>query len=292
MASTDVDLEKPQVEGDKPSANRVAEYLQSPRKKKKSFVVMALSKRCQDEFAGPVESFVRASFKGTALSHPATPEELVKNFGRQIVLVVYDDEFMALNGGLETLRELKRRKAGTSVPVLFLTRDPERLISQYNQMLLPYHEGDDYIQYNKADLPQVLAKVRAGLTTRFRRRSRRYAVDESLQYYLLADDRMHAGRLLDLSVHGGLLRAEDGRVFRAGDQVKIHLPISRFLAVDDGDYLRLSAVVRRVLIGGTHAGVSFEHMSDLQTQRLTTYVIEMVNSQLGRRGPKPKAARP
>jgi c-di-GMP-binding flagellar brake protein YcgR len=110
-----------------------------------------------------------------------------------------------------------------------------------------------------------------------------------LQYYLLVDDQMHPGRLLDLSVHGGLLRAEDGRVFRAGDQLKLYLPIARYLAVDDGDFLRLSAVVRRVLIGGTHAGVSFEHMSDAQTHRLTTFVIEMVNQQVGRRmAPKPK----
>lgn len=276
------DLEQSAEAKQKEKADKVADYLQAPRRKRKSYVIMALGRGTQDMGAG-IETFVRGSFKGVAVAQPRTIDELRKNFARQIVLLVIDDEFVELPAALELIKELKSRRSTSAVPVLFLTRQPETLIEGYNKTLSAYQESDDYLLYPKAEMSHIYSKVRTGLVSSYKRRSRRYKIDLELQYFLLADDQMHKGRLIDLSIHGGLMKAEDQRIFRVGEQLKVHIPIADILEPTTGDFLKISAKVRRVFIGGTQAGISFEHVSDAQLFRLTQYLTGTVDSQASRR---------
>lgn len=276
------DVEQSAEAKQKEKADKVADYLQAPRRKRKSYVLLALGRGTQDMSTG-IEAFVRGAFKGVAIAQPRTIEELRKNFARQIVLMVFDDEFVDLPAGLELIKELKTRRGASSAPVLFLTRQPEKLVEGYNQVLSAYQESDDYLLYPKAEMAHIYSKIKTGLTSSYKRRSRRYKIDMELQYFLLADDKMHKGRLVDLSIHGGLIRAEDERIFRVGEQLKLHIPIADVMAPTAGDFLKISGKVRRVFIGGTQAGISFEHVSDSQLLRLTQYLTDLVDEQLARK---------
>jgi hypothetical protein len=297
MAQTEKLADTPQAEDKskdkgKDAKGKVADYLQAPRKKRKSYVLMALSHTVKEDLASGIEAFLRSGFKNIAVSVPKTPEELFRNFSRQIVLLVFDDEFAELSAGLGMIAELKRRKNQSVIPVLFLTRDPARLIEAYNKMLAPFHEADDYVDHAKSDTSLIYSKIRAGLTTGNRRRSRRYNVDQPLQFYLLTDDRLHPGRLVDLSIHGAQLKSEEERIFAPGEQLKLHLPVTQYLAPAAGDYLKISARVRRVFISGTIAGISFEHMSEKQLMTVTHFLTEMVNDQAARKMLATKARAP
>lgn len=278
MALTDKDQAQATDLDDRPKekGGKVADYLAAPRKKRKSYVLLALGKSTNMELSAGIEHYLRTNFKGVALSAPKSPEELFKNFSRQIVLLIFDDEFMDLNQGLEMIAELKRRKNSAQVPVLFLTRQHDKLVEAYNKILAPFHESDDYINHSRAEPNLVYSKIRFGLLNNNRRKSRRYKIDLELKYFLLTDDQLHQARLVDLSVHGGLLKS-DGRIFKLGDQLKLHIPISDVLPISEGDYLKISAKVQRVFIDGTQAGISFEHVSEKQLLTLTRYLTEYVN---------------
>ena len=277
---------------DKQKGRGVADYLNAPRKKRKSYVVVACGKGVSADLRSSIDQFVKAQFKTLALAHPKTPEELAKQSTRQIVLMIFDDEFAGLEQGLTLLRDLKAKKQEVPVPVLFLTSDPEELINAYNKVLLPYQEADEYINHAKSTPTHILSKIRSCLTNSNRRRSRRYKVEIPLTYFDLNDDAFLKGTLIDLSIHGALLKADQGRIFKLGDQVKLHIPTAIFLGPSEGDYLKVSAKVRRVFIGGSEAGISFEHVSDKQLFTLTRFLTELVNSQNARRmqGMKIKAA--
>lgn len=311
--------------GDKQKKSGVAEYLAAPRKKKKNFIVIAAGPSLNVDLAIAIESFIRATFKGYAVNAPKEPEELAKTFSKQVVLLIYDDQFQDLDKGLGLIKELKRKKNIAVPPVLFLTKQASTLITAYNKILLPYHESDDYIDWTRSSQAQVLAKVRTALVTRNARRTRRYRVDLPVEFfdketafmphvdpprepgvvlYYDSDKRKEIvvppvstppsppgrpGRLVDLSLHGCMLKSEDGTLFKDGNQISLKIPIDEYLPLESGQYLRISAKVQRVAIGGVLAGVSFENLSDRQLLTLTEFLSQVVNVQSQRRSTALKA---
>src|SRR5690606_37548229 len=130
------------------------------------------------------------------------------------------------------------------------------------EILLPFHESDDYIDYTRVTATQVLSKISNGLVNNNRRRSRRYQVDIPLKYFSLNHSNEMEGRLVDLSLHGAMLKSEEAKtIFKDLEQIKISLPLGKLDPAQFGDFLRLSAKVRRVRISGDMAGISFEYMS-------------------------------
>ncbi len=283
MASSEKDAPATTEEKKDGKNSKVAEYLQAPRKKRKRYVLIATSGTMPIDLSAAIEAYVRTNFKAMAVAMPRSAEELQKNFGRQIMLLILDDEFIPLERSLELLGDLKRRRGQAPVPVLFLTRQPAQLIASYHKMLAPFHEVDDYINYAKVERAEIFSRIRHGLNHKNARKSRRYKIDIPLDYFLLADDAMHKGRLIDLSVHGALLKAEDGRIFRPGDQLKLHVPIPEHMLSVQGDYLKLSAKVRRIFIIGDQAGISFEHLSEDKILSLTEFLTSFVSDQAARR---------
>jgi len=267
----------------------IVDYLQSPRRKRKNFVIMAYGPSIRADIPGSIDSFLRTQFPDLALTHPKTPVEMAKHFSKQINLLVYDDEFTGLSEGLELVKTLKERKRTAVMPVLFLTRRPDELVRAYNQILLPYHEADEYLYYAKEPLNRVLSKIKNGLVNRNRRRSRRYKIDIPITFFRLSADKDFPGRILDLSIHGCLIKAGTDQIFRQGDQLKLSINTGNNLAPIEGDFLKISAKVRRVYIAGNQAGVSFEHMSEKQHFLLTQYLTSLVNAQVVRKARAYKA---
>lgn len=262
----------------KEGRGRVADYLQGTRKKRRSYVITALTSSTAHLFQG-IESFVKSQFKNTLVAQPQNMDELVKNFNRQVVLLILDDEFGKLEDCLRIVGELKRKKSPTVTPTLFLTRKPQLLVSEYHQMLLPFHESDDLIDWSRAEIRHIFAKIRNGLGKQFARKSRRYSVDIPVRYSVISQDTIHQGRLLDLSMHGALLRSEDGQIFRATEQIKIAIPTLGLIPTYHEEFLRLSCRVRRVFVAGNQVGVSFEYLSDQVGLYLFTFLTNLVLKQ-------------
>jgi hypothetical protein len=263
--------------------NSVSDFLSAPRRKRKNYLIMAAGEALPSDVQNGIVQFARSAFKGISVAHARSIEELAKQGNRQIVLLVVDDEFAPLRDVLTSVADLKRRKGSTVMPVLFMTRHPEQLIAAYNELLLPYQETDDYLNYDRAPMAHVFSKIRSALANKNRRKSRRYKVDQQITYLVLGDDDVHPGHLLDLSVHGALLRADANRLFRDGEQIKLQVPVAEYLPSHEGDYMKLSARVRRVFIGGSQAGISFEHLTEKQQTTLTLYLTELVNQQSARK---------
>jgi c-di-GMP-binding flagellar brake protein YcgR len=101
---------------------------------------------------------------------------------------------------------------------------------------------------------------------------------------LLGEEQMLNGRIFDLSVHGAYLRDEDGRMFQPGEQLRLRIPLGKSAPLADGEYLKLSARVRRIFMVGSEAGVSFEHTTEEKSLALTKLITSLANVQNMRRG--------
>lgn len=259
---------------------QIVEYLQAPKKKRKHFIILALGKSFNRETASEVENHLRQTYKNSyALTMPKNPKELKRLFSRQIVLLVIDHAFAEHEETIELVKDLKTKNKANAIPVIFMTKNQHTLVEQYNRNLIAYQEVDSYINYRDYTMPQIVARlvVPAG---NIARRSRRFNIDVKLKYYYLAKDRYLEGKMLNISVHGGVLQDSGNEIFKMYDQLKIHLPIAGYMSPKHGEFLRLSAKVRRVLIGGNQIGFSWEYLSEEKLLLLTEYVIELTNSNI------------
>lgn len=263
------------------SENSVSDFLQGPRRRRKAFVMMCMRENFDADLHLSIVNFIQTNFSQYAVTTPKTIAEMQRQMSRNIALLIVDDQFAELDQVLEQVDALKQKSKHGPVPTLFFSRNSDDLIKAYHEKLLHYHEIDEMVPYDRLSAVQVLARVRVGLEQSNRRKSRRYKVNVPLTFFHLQGNRQISGHLMDLSVHGAKLVAdEDGFVFRAGDQLKLNLPISEFILPVEGDFLKLSAKVRRVFISGNAAGISFEHMSDNQFLNLTKYLTSLVNHQI------------
>ena len=298
----------------KPKKPDITEYLSSSRRKRKSYVLLAFSSAVSADLNAGIAALLASASKNLSFINATSPEDIARNLKRLVVLLIYDDEFMPLDTGLNMIRTMKEHE-GAMTPVLFFTRRPRELVTAYNKLLLPFHEVDDYLEYTHMSIPHVINRVRSALVVKQQRRSRRYQVDLPVEYfdektsfpaeiepfdlhgivlrYDPSSDREveipraplelpvkgYRGRLIDLSIHGALLQSVDGRVFRTGEQLKIKINLGTHTTKETAEFLRLSAKVQRVLISGDVAACSFECVSSNQTTMLVKFITEIVNEQ-------------
>ncbi len=270
------------------SGSNVSDFLTAPRKKRKNYVIVAVSKPMDTEFAGLVEGYIKKTFPGLAVSYPKNILELTRQFGRNISLLIVSDEFDAAGDRkiIELIRALKEKRREEAIPILFITRQPQKLVKDYHEELLAFHETDEYIEYPVVNRQQLFSRIKAGIETKNKRKGRRYKINLDVNFFLLSKDQNFSGEILDLSIYGALIQAENHCIFRAGDQLRISIPISGLLPSTEGEFLKVSAKVRRVFISGTSAGISFEHVSVSQQQKLTSLITSLVTRDLGRKAAK------
>ena len=108
MTQTEFDEAAARVDEKKETKNRVAELLQAPRKKRKSYIFLALGKGLPTDLASGLEQLIRTSFKQLGVTRARSLEDLKKGFSRQISLLVFDDEFLPLVDGLNLISEIKK----------------------------------------------------------------------------------------------------------------------------------------------------------------------------------------
>lgn len=270
----------------------LTDFLTAPRKRRKNYVIVAAPANFDTDLLGGIEGYVKRSFPGLAISKPRSLEELVRQMGRNIALLILCDGFDNAEEQrlLDVIRVMKEKRREEAIPVLFLTRNAARLVRAYHETLLPYHETDEYLELSGITRPQLFGRIKEGIENKNRRRGRRYKVSLPASFYLLSKDKTFHAELQDLSIYGALLHSEGEQLLRAGDQLKLHIPISGVLPPHEGEFLRLSGKVRRVFISGNLAGVSFEHVSDQQLKKLTLLLTKLVMRDLGKKAQKYQSA--
>lgn len=277
--------------GESAPANKIEAYLQGPRKKRKNYVILALGDAFDRDLAMAMESFVKRNYPQFAISNPKNPEELLRQFGRNISLLIVNDSFSDTKALMGLVRILKEKRRNEVIPVLFLTRDGEKLVNLYHKELFLYHEADDYVAYPQISLPSLMARIKAGIETQNQRKSRRYPVDIDVTFYHLNRDTILEGQIVDLSLHGAVLSTNKNTIFRVGDQVKINIPVAQFLHIGQtGDFIRISGRIRRVFISGNRVALSFEHVTEQQSKSVGELILSLVGQHFVRQTNKTRGS--
>ncbi len=276
--------QKKKSEKGKAKAFKIGEFLQAPRKKRKQYVQVAVGANFDKDLAAAMQNFIKKQFPGHAISLPNSIVDFKRQAARNIIFSIVDDEFAAIGEVLECVKALKTRKSDHGMPILFLTKKPAELVDEYRKVLLAYQENDDFVDYASTTTEQILSRIKIGVERKNMRRSRRYKIDIPISCYHLGKNSQLAAKLIDMSAHGALLRADREAQFRIGDQLRLSIPVAHYLPPSSGDFLKVSARVRRVFISGDTVGVSFEFVSDHLALQLAEFITSLVNSQLARSG--------
>lgn len=246
---------------------QISDYLQAPRRKRKNFVVLALGRNFQPEVRRTIEGFVKANYNQLAIVSPDNIDELKRLLGRNISLLVIHDELGSNRDDLLLmLKQLKDKRRNDKIPLLFMTKNPYDLIEKYHKYLLPHQEIDDYLEYDKASKQAIISKVKSSLDSEPKRASRRYTVSHPITFFHLTKNEVFSGTINDLSLHGAAIDAECR--LRESEQLLIRIPVTEHLDEHEGDFLKISARVRRVFISGRQVGVSFQHVTEKQSEKL------------------------
>lgn len=280
---------KKDTKEDKHANNKIEDYLTGPRKKRKNYVIFALSDHFEKDLAAAMDHYVKRSYPHLATSSPGSAEELSRQFGRNISLLVIDDEFDEPEMVMALVRALKQKRRNELIPVLFMTRNATDLVDRYHRELLAYHEADEYVVYPGLPRNKIYSRLKIGIDEQNKRRSRRYTIQIPIRFFHLTRDQWIDGNLIDLSMHGALISAKRDIIFQGGDQLKLHIPISDHLSHAHGDFIKISGRVRRVYIAGTKVALSFEHVTDKQHHQLGLLLSSLVTRQLQRNSMRLKA---
>lgn len=269
------------VDVDDKAPGSVSDFLVAPKKKRKNYVILALGEDFDPELAKSVESHIRNQYPQLAIASPRNSAELNRLMAKMISLLVIADEF---HGSLEktfsAVTQIKKKKAADGVPTLFLTYNEKELVKKYRQELMPFHEVDEFLSLANLQVPVFFMRIRSSLRGSAKRRSRRFTFDIPVTYYDLTTGKTLEGRLEDLSLHGAMLSASNGSVFSEGGQIRVNLNVANIQNASEGEFLRVRAKVRRLLISGNQAGISFESLNERQTLVLTKLISQLITKQM------------
>lgn len=261
----------------------VVEHLQAPRRKRKSFVVMAAGPNSDADTVNAIQRFMKSQYSKVSFVVLNSLNDLVKYSNRNIILALIDDELEDRAITMQTIKKIKEKKTDGPMPTLFVTRNGTALVEAYRTELSRWHEVDEYIDLHESPRHALFTKMRGILDNKNQRRGRRFKVAMPVTFQVLdTGEKQYQGTLLDLSIRGAMLSVEDGvHNFSAKDQLLIHLPISKFIK-SNTDIFRIAGKIRRVMISGTKAGITFEYLSDDKMTNLTAVIATIVDVSLAK----------
>ena len=258
----------------------VADYLVAPKKKQKSYVIIAMAQNVSQDKRDAVARYIESLGKGYVLVQPKTPDELARQISRQVHLMILDDTFAPRDRLLKLVKFMKEKKAADGLPVLFLTREPREMTAAYRENLVAHQENDDYVDMKGQSPLDLVARIKQALEFRNRRRSRRFKIGMPVSFQVLGSEDWRKGTLVDISLHGAMLASKDSDIaFDLKSQVRLQIPVDDIFPPEEGEIFRLSCRVRRLSITGASAGMSFEHVTERQLTLLTVFVTALAGAQ-------------
>lgn len=257
--------------------NKIEDYLTGPRRKRRNYVILGVSQGFNGIHKKIILATIGKLYPELAIAIPRNSDELTRQFSRNISLLILEDEFDKRDYLFELIKALKSKSPNKAIPVLFFTKNPKELITDYHRYLLPYQEVDDYIDSKSSSNSQIVTRIRNAVEYDQKRRSRRFQTDLEIRIFRLSKDDWTEGKLVDISMHGAVLESKESDVFREFEQIKLSIPSQKYSKSNDGDWFRLSAQVRRIFIAGTKVAVSFEYLTDKQYGMLCEFVTSVAH---------------
>ncbi len=247
----------------------VSDYLDQPRTKKKENIILALGESLDPEIKIILHRSLKNRYKAHTIFTPQNPKDMLRSIGKKIAFMVVDDSFAEWSLLEPLILKIKESQYESGVPTYFLTDNSVGLIKHYHAGLFAYQEQDDYIEYMNMDKRELLIALDHIVKPDAKRRSRRYSIDIPVQYSSINLEQKMNGEVIDMSMHGALLKNDGALLFRPGDQLQVFFKITKILDSHEGEFMTLSGLVRRVGIAGNQAGVSWEYMSDKKIKQLS-----------------------
>lgn len=263
---------------------KVSDYLKNPNAQKKELIIIALEEGFSRENMIGLQAQVLKLRREFDLFLAKSPKDILRKTGRSIRLVIASDQFCEQAELLSCLKDLKLKKQAEIFPILFLSADPQTLINNYHKIMLAFHETDEYMPLAEFKPAQFYHRIKECLNPDQARRARRYTVKETVELYHFQENQSMPGEIIDLSIYGAKVSAKQNSVFKVRDQVKISIPIARYLGYKFGEFLKLSGRVHRVYLSGTTLAIGFEHVNDKQSLALAHLLSYYVNRDLQKTG--------
>jgi hypothetical protein len=258
------------------------EYLTTTKKKRKTYILFAVSEMFDKDTYMDAEAFIKNKYKGLTFQRVKTESEFYRFGMRQVQAVFMDDNFLgSLEINMKAILNLKLKKLDAPLPVIFLTLDSTLLMEAYQKHLITYQETDQYIEHKLLEHHVLLSKIQECVEgKKKKRRSHRFNFLLEVKYSYLNFSETQIGIVQELSIHGGLLQSNTDQIYKKHEQFKIHLPITSHLPIECGEFLKLSAKICSVMLGGKQAAFSWEHISEKHLILLTRLIISMVEIQM------------
>ena len=247
------------------------------RKKKRYVLHLLKSLNASSKEIKVVVKAVVAAMPDHTLIRLDDPDEVLKVvLLKNIELVILDTSFLGEESlSVEFASEIKKRK---KVPILFTTKNENKLIAEYRAKMHLYEEVDDYLvtPVDGGELFRKLQKV----SLIDSRAAKRFAIGSKAKVLKIDDGTVTQGKLTDLSLVGFHVEFERNFVLERNAQIKIEIPLVPFHIFHPqyGDWLGLAGRVRRVAIHGSSVGCSFEHLTPMQSDCLSR-LLEQVARQ-------------
>ncbi len=260
------------------------QILSGPRKKvKKKYILFLYSKESQGSHdVKAIERGFQRGGKNQIIIRLHSPEEGLKVLMlKSIDLIVldnsiFDDEVTSV----EFAAELKKRR---KIPILFIAKDEQRLISAYQEHLRLYEELDDYV-LSPVDPIDFSHRFKRS-SSEGARAAKRFNADAEIEVFRLLDSKTHKSRLRDLSMVGLGILVPNVNIKR-GEQIRAIIDLRYFglFHPQFGDVFKVAATVRRLSIDGSSIGCSLEHVTPIQSECLTTLLERMSTNAIFKNG--------
>lgn len=263
----------------KDSKAAVAEYLASPRKKRKNFIVFAVSPAFDRDLLRDLRAFCRAQFPRYSIAQPKNVEELQRQFQRNLSLVIVDPHFFE-NESLEVIKDLKNVKKESDTKILFLTRDPKSLLQIYKDAHFSSSENDDYVDISVISKGQLFSRIKNTIDIDSRKKTRNFRAEQIVYFQIFDSDVKHQGVIKDLSIYGAGLKSAGVRTFSKKDQIVVYFPVQNVVKNAGCDILRISAKVKNIDIASKTVNLAWFDLSENKRNLLLKIISASLSKNL------------
>ena len=255
---------------------RINQLLKPEKKKVDEAILLATGSKFKTSLLKEIISEIKKKYKDKSVYHVKDPKEFAKFLGYSIQSLIIEDSFGGLSVNLSLVNALKKKGP---LPVLFLTSDEEILIQKYSKIFEKVELKDNYLELETLRVAQVvdylLSVIPMSFTSKERRRSKRFFVDIPIFYQDFSQESLIKANLVEMSLHGGVLKSESRLVLKRQVQIVITIPTSFYNLDEAEDFFRVSSKVKRVMLSGKEAAFEWEHLNSEQTAKLTKLIASI-----------------
>ena len=248
----------------------------------KKYIIFAFSQKVDPELAETLRIFVNKQYPNYTLVKPRTDQELLRYYNKEISIMLIDDMFVSIEKNITLIQAIKKKQMNTAIPILFITKKVNELVTEYNKKLLLYQETDSYIEQSKSSAQDISNEITKILEPnknfhKERRKSRRYKINLDAEFSSISHaHKSFKCRLTEISLHGAIIQCEADHIFKVGEQLVIRIRHNSSQHLEKTEFIRVSAKILRLFIEGDKAAITWKHVNEKQYISLTDLILSIV----------------